>query len=164
MPSLVRVATGLVSPFIGGFVVATLTFSAAVAVVLFRNFSAAVTLAAGTVALAAGVAITLPGVHMQQAPLLLLGTVVAGFGLGSSFSGTVRTVLPLATAAERAGLLSTLYVECYLAFSLPAVLAGLLAPVLGLPLSADIYGTVIILLAMTSLIAARAARNGARQR
>jgi hypothetical protein len=31
-------------------------------------------------------------------------------------------------------------------------------------LSADIYGTVIILLAMTSLIAARAARNGARQR
>jgi MFS family permease len=164
MPSLLRVATGLASPFIGGFVVAALTFSAAVAVVLFRNFSAGITLAAGTVALAAGVAITLPGVHMQEAPLLLLGTVVAGFGLGSAFSGTVRTVLPLATAAERAGLLSTLYVECYLAFSLPAVLAGLLAPVLGLPLSADIYGTVIILLAITSLIAARAARNGAKQR
>ena len=163
MPSLVQVATGLASPFIGGFVVAALTFSAAVAVVLFRNFSAAQTLAAGTVALASGVAITLPGVHMQLAPLLLLGTVVAGFGLGSAFSGTVRTVLPLATAAERAGLLSTLYVECYLAFSLPAVLAGLLAPVLGLSLSADIYGTVVILLAMTSLIAARAARHGAKR-
>ena len=162
MPSLVRVATGLTSPFIGGIVVATLTFSAAAAVVLFRNRSAAVTLAAGTVALAAGVAITLPGVHLQQAPLLLLGTVVAGLGLGSAFSGTVRTVLPLAAAAERAGLLSTLYVECYLAFSLPAVLAGLLAPILGLPLSADIYGTVIILLAITSLVAAHAARLRAR--
>jgi MFS family permease len=162
MPSLVRVATGLGSPFIGGFVVAALTFSAAVAVVLFRNRSAAVTLAAGTVALATGVAITLPGVHLQQAPLLLLGTVVAGFGLGAAFSGTVRTVLPLATAAERSGLLSTLYVESYLALSLPAVMAGLLAPVLGLPLSADIYGTVIILLAIASLIAAHVSRFGTK--
>jgi hypothetical protein len=92
----------------------------------------------------------------------VIATVVAGFGLGSAFSGTVRMVLPLATAAERSGLLSTLYVESYLALSLPAVMAGLLAPVLGLPLSADIYGTVIILLAIASLIAARVSRFGAK--
>jgi MFS family permease len=158
MPSLVRVATGLASPFIGGLVVAALTFTAAVSVVLFRKQPAAATLAAGTVTLASGVVITLIGVHAQEAALLLLGTVAAGFGFGAAFSGTLRTVLPLATACQRAGLLSTFYVESYLAFSLPAILAGLLAPVLGLPVSAYIYGTAIILLAVTSFVAARASR------
>ena len=60
---------------------------------------------------ATDVAITLVGVKMQQVELLLLGTVVAWFGFGSVFSGTMRTVLPLAPPNERAELLSTFYVE-----------------------------------------------------
>jgi len=155
MPSLVRVATGLTLPLVGGAVVATLMFSGAVAVVALRTLSAATVLLVGTSVLAVGVALTLAAVHLQVVALLFGATAVAGFGFGSSFSGIVRTLLPLAKPDERAGLLTALYVESYLAFSLPAILIGLLSPVLGLPLSAYIYGSAVLVLALTSLVAVR---------
>jgi hypothetical protein len=159
MPSLVRAATDLTSPFVGGIVVSALMFTAAVAVVTLRNRPAAGILVMGTAFLVVGVAITLAGVHTHLVPVMLAGTMVAGAGMGSVFSGTFRLVLPLAAANERAGLLAAFYVESYLAFSLPAILAGLLAPRLGLTLSADIYGGAVIVLALISLIAVRAARG-----
>jgi hypothetical protein len=155
MPSLVRVTTGLVSPIVGGAVVAAFMFTAAVAVLASRTWPAGRAVVNGIVSLTLGVAVTLAGVHLQTVSLLLLGTVIAGFGQGSAFSGTVRSLLPLAAADERAGLLSAFYVECYLAFSLPAILVGLLVPVVGLPISAYIYGAAVLLLAISSLIAMR---------
>ena len=68
--------------------------------------------------------------------------------------------MPLANADERAGLLSAFYVEGYLAFSLPAVLAGFLAPIVGLPLAADIYGVAVILMAVASPLATGLSREG----
>jgi MFS family permease len=153
MPSVVRVATGVTSPAIGGLVVAALTFSAAMAVLLLRAMPAERMLLGGIPALAAGVAITLAGVQTQYVALMLLGTIVSGLGFGTAFSGTIRTLIPLAKVDERAGLLSAFYVEGYLAFSLPAVIAGVAAPLIGLATAAEIYGFLVILLAIASLLA-----------
>jgi MFS family permease len=153
MPSLVRVATGVTSPIVGGLVVSALTFSGAIAVLSLRNASARRILSGGIPALVTGVAITLAGVQLRQVSLMLVGTVVAGIGFGAAFSGAMRTVMPHAESHERAGLLSAFYVEGYLSFSLPAILTGLVAPVAGLPLAADVYGTVVIVLALGSLLA-----------
>ena len=153
MPSLVRVATGVTSPIVGGLVVSALTLSGAIAVLSLRNTSARRILSGGIPALVTGVAITLAGVQMQHVSLMLGGTVVAGIGFGAAFSGSMRTVLPHAEAHERAGLLSAFYVEGYLSFSLPAILTGLVAPLVGLPLAADVYGAVVIALALGSLLA-----------
>jgi predicted MFS family arabinose efflux permease len=160
MPSLVRVATVTTSTFIGALVVAAVMFSAAVAVVAMRNKAPGKTLGLGTLALATGVLIILMAVHVELAAVMLAGASVAGFGFGASFSGLFRKLLPLAAPAERAGLLSAFYVESYLAFSLPAILAGLAAPLLGLELTTDIYGGAIILLAVVSLAASHARRDG----
>jgi len=84
---------------------------------------------------------------------MLSGTVVSGIGFGSVFSGTLGTVMPLAKPDERASLLSAYFVEGYLAFSLPAVIAGFLAPIVGLTTAADFYGTGVIVLAVGSLAA-----------
>ena len=100
-----------------------------------------------------GVAITLAGVQMQRVSLMLLGTAVAGIGFGAAFSGSMRTVISQAEPHERAGLLSAFYVEGYLSFSLPAILTGLVAPIAGLPLAADVYGAVVIVLSIASLLA-----------
>jgi len=153
MPSLVPVATGVTLPIVGGLVVSALTFTGAMAVLSFRNTSARRILSGGIPALVAGVVITLTGVQMQRVSLMLLGTIVAGVGFGAAFSGSMRTVMPQAEAHERAGLLSAFYVEGYLSFSLPAILTGLLAPIAGLPLAADLYGAVVIMLAIASLLA-----------
>jgi MFS family permease len=153
MPSLVRVATGVTSPIVGGLVVSALTFSGTIAVLSLRNASARRILSGGIPALVTGVAITLAGVQMQRVSLMLIGTIVAGIGFGAAFSGSLRTVMPHAQAHERAGLLSAFYVEGYLSFSLPAILTGLVAPIAGLPLAADVYGAVVIVLALGSLLA-----------
>jgi MFS family permease len=159
MPSLVRVATGVTSPIVGGLVVSALTFSGAIAVLLLRNASPHRVLSGGIPALVTGVAITLAGVQWQQVSLMLVGTVVAGIGFGAAFSGAMRTVMPHAEAHERAGLLSAFYVEGYLSFSLPAIATGLVAPLAGLPLAADAYGVAVVVLAIASLLAMRAGRD-----
>lgn len=153
MPSLVRVATGVTAPVVSGLVVSALTFSGAMAVLSLRNTSARRILSGGIPALVAGVAITLAGVKTQQVSLMLAGTIVAGTGFGAAFSGSMRTVMPHAEAHERAGLLSAFYVEGYLSFSLPAILTGVVAPISGLPLAAEVYGTAVIMLAIVSLLA-----------
>jgi len=153
MPSLVRVATGIASPIVGGLVVSALTCSGAIAVLSLHNTSAHRILSGGITALVTRVALTLAGVQMQHVSLMLIGTVVAGTGFGAAFSGSMRTVMQQAEAHERAALLSVFYVEGYLSFSLPAILTGLVAPLTGLQLAADVYGALVILLALGSLLA-----------
>ncbi len=155
MPTLVAVATGITSPFVGGTVVATLMLSATASVFIFRTWAPQRVLFTGTTALMIGVLITLSGVHLQAVGLLFLGTAVAGLGFGSIFSNILKIVLPLAESHERAGLFAAFLVESYLAFSIPAIIAGLAAPAFGLSTAAYFYGAVIIVLALISIAATR---------
>jgi MFS family permease len=158
MPALVRVATGVSLPLVGGLVVGALTLSGAISVLSLRSVPPARMLRGGIPALAVGVAITLAGMRLQLVWLMLVGTVVSGLGFGAAFAGTMRTVLPLADSAERAGLLAAFYVEGYLSFSLPAVLAGLAVPMAGLTVTAAVYGAAVIVMALASLFAVGFAR------
>jgi hypothetical protein len=107
----------------------------------------------GIASLSLGVMITLAGIQWGLVGVMMLGTIVSGLGFGSAFSGTLRTVMPLAKPDERASLLSAYFVEGYLAFSFPALLAGFLAPIVGLTTAADFYGIGVIILAISSLAA-----------
>jgi hypothetical protein len=154
----VRVATGLTSPFVGGLVVAVLTLTATFTVLILRDRPGLHILTIGTWSVVFGVAITLLGVHEHVVLMMLAGALVTGVGFGACFSGALRTVLPLAHPDERAGLLSAFYVQSYLAFALPAIAVGLAVPQFGLSNAAYIYGGVVVLLALVSLVATRAPR------
>jgi MFS family permease len=153
MPTVVATAMGVASPWVGGVVVSALMLTAAVAVAAFRNWPARLLILSGTATLSLGVAVSMFGIQQQQVAALLAGTIIAGAGFGSTFSGTLRALLPTAEPHQRAGLLSAFYLQSYLAFSLPAVAAGLSAPLIGLSTAAYLYGAVIILLAVISMIA-----------
>lgn len=155
MPALVRVATGLTLPVVGGLVVSALTFSGALSVLSLRRTAPKWVLGGGIVALAVGVAATLVGVHAQLVAGMLAGTFISGAGFGAAFSGTMRTVLPLALPDERAGLMAAFYVVGYLSFSVPAVLAGFAVPLAGLSAVASVYGLAVILVSLASIIAMR---------
>ena len=160
MPAVVRVATGATLPIVGSLVVAALTLTGAVIVVALRNVAPERMLRLGIASLSLGVMITLAGVQWGLVGVMMFGTVVSGLGFGSVFSGTLGTVMPLARPDERASLLSAYFVVGYLAFSLPAVLAGFLAPIVGLTTAADFYGIGVILLAVGSLAATMLRRKG----
>jgi MFS family permease len=153
MPSLLRTMSGSSSPLLGGVAIAVLTYSGAIAMLLARPWPGTTILIRSMSVLIAGVAITLGGVYVESISLLIGGTVIAGLGFGAGFFGSIRTVVPLALPHERAGLFSVIFVVCYLAFSVPTVIAGLFVPILGLPLTLYFYGAAVIVLAAISLVA-----------
>uniref|UniRef100_UPI003F4E52BE MFS transporter n=1 Tax=Pseudomonas atacamensis TaxID=2565368 RepID=UPI003F4E52BE len=151
-PSLVRTATGSTSNLIGGATVAALTVTGALMIFMMRNRPAAQALRLGASLLPVGLVLILLGVHGASLSLFFFGTLVAGCGFGSGFLGAVRSLVPLALPHERAGLMSAYYVLSYLAFCLPALLAGYLARNFGLLATTDGYGVVLIVLAVTALL------------
>ena len=159
VPSLVSATTGSTAPLVGGSVVAALTISGAGAVFLLRKRSAATSMTFGISSMALGVLTVVAGVHAAEVSILAAGTLIAGAGFGATFLGTVRSIMPLAKPDERAGLLSAFYIQSYLAFSVPAILAGFLSKALGFAAAADIYAAAILLLVGWGVVALRAGKE-----
>ena len=152
-PSLARIITGTHSPLVGGAVVATLVLAGAVAVGVVRTRPARGALVGGTALLALGVAITLVGVQAHSIAVFFAGSAVAGLGFGAAFNGSVRSLVPLAEPHERAGLMSTFFALSYLAFSVPALAAGLAAGRWGLQAASLGYGALLVVLSLAALAA-----------
>ena len=150
-PSLARIVTGVHSPLLGGGVVAALVLSGAVAVLAVRARPARAVLAGGTAALVVGVSVTLAGVQLHSTALFFAGSIVAGLGFGAAFNGTLRSLVPLAQAHERAALMATFFVLSYLAFSVPAIVAGLFVGRFGLQAASVGYGVLLIALGVIAL-------------
>lgn len=146
VPSLVVVATGSRTPLTSGMMVTGLTVAGAAAVARRRSKAATTNLTVGTLAMVSGLIIVLAGMHGGSVPILIGGALVGGVGFGTSYLGALGTIVPLAKPDERAELLSAFYIQGYLAFSLPAVLAGYLVREIGYVGTADIYAAAIIAL------------------
>ncbi|MNR52443.1 hypothetical protein D3C85_1722950 [compost metagenome] len=81
-----------------------------------------------------------------------MATVVTGVGFGASFLGALRSIMPLAEAHERAGLMATFYVLSYLAFCVPAMLAGWMVRSFGLVPTGEVYALGVIILCAVAAI------------
>lgn len=150
-PTLARVITGSHAPVLGGALICALVLTAAVAIVFVRTRPPRQVLLLGTWALVLGLAITLAGIALHSSSAFFAGTVVAGVGFGSGFNGSLRSLVGTATAAERGGLMSGFFVLSYLAFSLPAIAAGLAAGHFGLHATALGFGLALLALGLTAL-------------
>jgi predicted MFS family arabinose efflux permease len=151
-PTLARHIVGSTSLVFGGLALLLLAGGAAVTVVLVRNTTARSVMRFGTTALLVGVSITLLGIAHASAIGFFGGSAIAGIGFGAGFQGGLRTVLPLAAPRERAGVLANVYLVCYLAMGVPAVIAGFLVSHLGLLTTARAYGVATLALAAFALL------------
>jgi MFS family permease len=131
-----------------------------VAVVALRKLAPEKMMLLGIVTLTLGVLTTLAGVQYQNVGVMLFGTTIGGTGFGTVFSGTLRSVLPFALPGERAGLLSVYFVVGSLSFSLPALAAGFLAPIVGLTRTADRGRHVKVSSSITSPVKIESSRSG----
>jgi len=130
----------------GGIAIFLLPGTAAVATVALRNTAPHTAMLAGCIALLAGAAITFVAISTRTSWAFLLGTVVAGIGFGPGFTGAYRVVVARSTADGRASLIAAIFTVSYLAFSLPAVIAGVATTHYGLHDTALVYCGVIALL------------------
>jgi MFS family permease len=151
-PTVVRLIVGSNSIVFGGLALFVLAASGALTVLVLHNAAARMMMFRGLLALLAGVGLTLLALIQSSTAEFFIGTAVAGVGFGAAFQGAIRTVIPLAAAHHRAGLLSTVYVISYLAMGLPAVIAGFLVVHGGGVLAtAREYAVAVMVLVVTAL-------------
>ena len=161
-PSVAAGLFDLRNHLVGGLVVTMLCGTGALTAFVLRGREpgrvrpgAAAGLALGTVVTLAGIALAGPGAGTGVAVLAGAGTLVAGVGFGAAAHGTFGTLARIAAPHERGELFAATYTLAYLAFSVPAVIAGVSATAFGLRVTAQVYGLVVVLLALSALVVGR---------
>ena len=164
-PSVTAGLFDLRNHLVGGFVVTLLCGTGAATAFLLRNRPAVRLLAPAAALLGLGTLVTLLGVTTGLIAVAALGTVVAGVGFGAAALATFGTFARIAAPHERGALFAVAFVISYVAFSVPAVVAGFAGTAFGLRITAEVYALVIVALTATALVLrlalARAARRAA---
>lgn len=106
----------------------------------------------GCLVLIAGALVTFAAVETASSVTLLFGTAIAGFGFGPAFTGAYRAVTAQAPTADRAGLITAIYIVSYLATGIPAVVGGIATSHFGLDGTAQVYSLVVAALAAAAVI------------
>lgn len=138
-----------------GLVVTVLSGVGALSCFVARNGTPRRVTIAGTTALAVGTAATLVALAAGSYWGFIAAAVVTGAGFGTSFLGIMRSITPLAAPHERGELFAAVFVVSYLAFGIPAVLAGVAAPHIGLAETTYVYGGVVVVLSGTAALLRR---------
>lgn len=152
-PSVAAGLFGLTNHLVGGLVVTLLCGTGAMSAFALRHWPTRRVLGISATTLSAGIALSLAGVESQAVVLAVGGTVVAGVGFGASALGSFGTLARIAGPDERSELLAAALVIAYLAFSLPALAAGLAATSFGLHPTTVVYGLGVVVLGLIALAA-----------
>ncbi|MCA1217592.1 MFS transporter [Streptomyces sp. 8L] len=153
-PALARELSGSDSAVIGGLGLFVLTVVSSATVVSLGRTPPRTLMFLGITLLVLGSLGTLTAVQLSSFGGFFAGTLVSGVGFGAGFQGGMRTVVPLVAEHERAGVLSAVYVVCYLGMGLPAVIAGVLVVHGGgLAAATRDYAWFVVALAAMTLIA-----------
>ncbi|HVI38759.1 MAG TPA: MFS transporter [Gaiellales bacterium] len=147
-PSLLVDVFGIDNHLAGGLLIFALNGTGVLGSLALRNAPAQRALVVGALVFAVGAAGTVASLSTGSVALLFVAAVVTGFGFGAGFLGAVATITAGVASGYRAGLLAAIFVVGYLAFSLPAIAAGIAVGSIGLARATEIYGVVVIALAL----------------
>jgi MFS family permease len=154
-PSVAAGVFGLSSHVMGGLVVTLLCAPASITVFVLRGWPTERTLALAAVLLLLGTAAGLGGMEANSLPLAAAGTAIAGVGFGGSALATFGTLTRIAEPAERGELFAVAYLISYLAYSIPAVAAGIATTHVGLHETSAVYSAAVIVFCALALLAQR---------
>lgn len=152
-PSILRGIFQLDSGMVNGLLVAVPPTFGVIASLAMGRFSTRRVIILGVTMALMGAGLTTSSVIGQWFLLLLVGAGFSGAGFGSAFSGVLRRLGPLALPSRRAELFAGVYLVSYLAYGLPALVAGVMIGVVGLLSTVIGYGLLTILAALFGLVA-----------
>ena len=138
-PSLAAQATGSPNLLWGGLVIFLLCGTGAAAAFALRSISPRAAMLTGCLFLLAGLAGTCGAIAATTSAAFLAGTAVAGVGFGLAFLGAFRMIIALARPGQQAGLVAAIFIVGYIAFSVPALIAGVATTKFGLHPTALVY-------------------------
>ena len=150
-PSLVDSVFGEPDHVVGSLLILALNGTGLVGSLTMRGVAPARAMVVGALVFAVGVGGTVAALASGSLALFFVAAVVSGFGFGTAFLGALATVTAGVAPGQRAALLSAVFIVSYLAFSLPAIAAGIAAGHIGLERTAQVYGIGVIVLALLAV-------------
>ncbi len=145
-PSITSEILGAESHLVGALPIFVMAGVSAVMSVLIREVEPRAAARGGLVALIAGVSVALTAIAVESSVLFLVGATICGLGFGPAFAGVFRVLTQLAPADRRGEMVSSVLIVAYLAFSGPALVAGIAVTQVGLRETALVYGGVLIVM------------------
>lgn len=152
VPSYVSSLMDIHNLAITGGVVFLMLGASAITQLIFKRLFFRTSMISGLVLLVAGLAGVLFAVPLQSIILLIISTIITGFGQGLAFMGSMALVNEIAPATRRGDVISSLYVAIYIGVGLPIVGIGFGAELIGLYSSIFIFASLITVLAVSMSI------------
>ncbi len=154
-PSLVAGVFGIRDHLVGSLLILAMQGAGVVGSLAARDVPPRRSMGAGCLVFAVAVGVLLVALVTETTWLFFASAAVSGAGFGAAFLGAVATVTAGVAPGHRAGLLSSVFVVGYLAFSVPAIVAGVAVGAVGLQVVSEVYGAVVILLALGAALGLR---------
>jgi predicted MFS family arabinose efflux permease len=151
-PSILHGVFHLDSGLLNGAIVAVPPAVGAAAGLALTRAPARRTTVWSMVAIVVGIVLAGAGIAGAALPLLFAGATVAGAGFGAGFSAMSRILAPLAPNDKRAELFAGIFLASYLAYGVPALIAGELIATVGLSPTVLGYAAAIAVVAVVALI------------
>jgi len=148
--TLAAVRFGITDRFLDALVVSAVCGSAFLANVLLRDAPARRVTLLGSAALVAGTLITLVSLAGPWTIAFYAGSALTGAGVGATMGAAMRTLSVLPAHSERGEFFASVYVVGYLAFSVPAIIAGICIVRFGLIATTVGYGLAVSVLALAA--------------
>ena len=142
---------GVQDHVVGSLLILALNGTGLVGSLTMRGVAPARSMVIGGLVFAVGVAGTVGALATGSLAFFFVAAVVSGFGFGTAFLGALATVTAGVAPGQRAALLSAVFTVGYLAFSIPAIAAGIAAGHVGLERTAQVYGVGVIVLALLAV-------------
>jgi MFS family permease len=130
-----------------------------------RRFAPRFGAALGSALLAAGMVMIVLAALWVSTTYFIAGSVLAGLGFGLAFLGGLRGLVTVIPPESRGSVIAAFYIAAYTSLSVPAVLAGLVVPHLGLRTTFEVFGSIvaaIALLVTEEALRGRSARSRSR--
>ncbi|SFR26083.1 Predicted arabinose efflux permease, MFS family [Lentzea waywayandensis] len=153
VPALLVAVFAVKSPLIGSLLAFVALGASTVASAFSSGIRAPRLRLAGINAMILGAVLFIASIGTTSLPLLWAAAVVGGAGIGASFAGTTRGLVPEVAPHERAGLFTAIFFVGYLAMGSSAIIAGLFVGVVGAASMAIGFGVVVAIVTVIGAVA-----------
>jgi MFS family permease len=147
-PQLAAQLFNTTNVIVSGIGVVALAAAAVIAQLLTGRTAPWIAASIGSIALAAGMIMIVVAAATDSSATYLTGSILGGAGFGAAFLGGLRALIATIPPQHRAAVLSAFYVVAYGSLSVPAVLAGVVVTYVSLQSTFEIFGSVVVAIAL----------------
>lgn len=153
LPSILRHAMGIVSPAVGGAILAELFAVAMVAMAALRRIASRTAMIAGLATIVPGLALLVAAQATHSLALLIVGTACGGVTLALGYRGSLEVVGAIAPPDHRSGVVSAYFLIGFAGNSIPVIGVGVATMAFGAVAASEIFAAVMLALTLVGLVA-----------